>query len=288
MKNISGQNAIEYSIPTIIIGSIIGLAVVNFLTDGNIINYIAASLDISSKTGTEAVLSPYDNKHRVMPGEFSGSQGDPKIDCIGDNCTIDMGDYIINNIPPDFQNFIQQNGLSEGTKKLSDLLYLLQQTANVDPATKQLIMNLYDNSQNIADTQKALEKKTQNLTDSTYVGPMDPDFQSLALQLDTGTDKTNFVQALADINTALGGSVDQDDINTLAMINLISTELLALNNSLYQQANLTVGAGSIDYNNPDFQAILNPPYTFHDPVLDLDAGIICNTGDGTEPGITCP
>lgn len=288
MRKISGQSTIEYVVPTIIIGSIIGVAAYNFLTSGNILDFIGASIDWESRSGTEAVMSPYDNKHRLMPGELSGSQGDPKINCEVDNCSVDMGDYIINNVPVDFQDYVQLNKLSDGTKKLSDLLYLLAQTANVDPATKQTMLNLYDKSQNIIDTQLALEEKTQDLIDASYTGPMDPDFENLALELNSGLDKTDFTTLLADLNSALGASVDQDDINTLAMINLLSTELLALNDSMYQQADLTISSGTIDYTNPDFVALKNPPYSFHDPVLDLDKAIVCNTGDGSETGYTCP
>lgn len=63
----------------------------------------------------------------AVAGSLGGTPSAPAKECIGGNCTVDFGDYILEGIPENYSEYVEANGNSGGTDKLASLAAMLAQ-----------------------------------------------------------------------------------------------------------------------------------------------------------------
>lgn len=136
MRKFSGSALVDYAIPTLLIGIVAGLGFTYMHSNGLITNFMAASSNMKID-GSKAIVgnNPLSTSTTTSTTTSSTATPDsPVIVCVAGTCTIDFGDFKLNDVPEDFASYIASNGSSVGTDKLMELLEQLAIQLN-DPAT---------------------------------------------------------------------------------------------------------------------------------------------------------
>ena len=149
MRRIIGSALIDYLIPTAIVGVVLGLGLYGLHESGVLKKFIAASLNIDisdegkgvmgenvAKTTTSVIpatsLPTGTDIDKLVAGDLKGTPEKPVKMCNGNDCVLDFGSAILKHIPEDFGAYVQTNGTSGGTEKLSALLLQLADQVDDD------------------------------------------------------------------------------------------------------------------------------------------------------------
>lgn len=86
--------------------------------------YLAGQTDLSTQMEANANIASNNVPSTPTPkaGSLGGTPTNPKEDCVNGSCTVDYGDFILNGIPEDFQEFTEAQGTSGGTDKLAAII----------------------------------------------------------------------------------------------------------------------------------------------------------------------
>lgn len=164
MRKFKGSALVEYILPTVLIGLVVGLGLYYTTSNGNISNFFSSTSSSKidpatqkmtlneNKTDTELILNP-------SKGSLGGTPETPVKQCSEGVCNIDFGTYILSGIPEDFNEFIVASGVSGGTDKIQELMKQIatQLEGTEDDALAEDIMKLANMGHNIALIQKSIE-----------------------------------------------------------------------------------------------------------------------------------
>lgn len=251
-------------------------------------NFNSAMEDTNAKMESNSgQTSPTPSLKNITPGTLGGSSAAPKIQCSGNDCVIDFGDYVIEGIPGNFSEFIQSSGTSGGTHLLATVLEEIAQKAPVDEETKNLIQQLANNGHGIAYNEEYMHNQISQLIAENGNNSTSYDIASI-LDLNEETNMLDFHTVLEQLNTSLGTNADPNYQNTLIMINALSDNILnlasnALSNS---SAIFRVADANGALTEEDTQKYLQ---AIHDGsvVTDMDSSVICGMGNGADNGYNC-
>jgi hypothetical protein len=131
MKKYSGSGLVDYIIPIAVIAIVIGAGVFLLIKDHQMLHFLSASSDMELENDkTKGII----NKNPPPPpminapkGSLGGTPENPVVQCHEGLCSIDFGDYILNGIPENFNDYVLASGASGGTDKISQILYSLAQ-----------------------------------------------------------------------------------------------------------------------------------------------------------------
>lgn len=171
IKN-KGSNLIEYAIPLALIAIVVGLGLHSFISSGAIKNYLINSssntMTFKDKNST-STAAPKDTAAlpiNLSGGSLGGTLENPVKQCDSDSCTIDYGEYILNNIPIDYGGFVESHGISGGTDLLASLVEQiatqLEDKGDLDGAKD--FRDLANLSHFVADMQQTLEEAIATCT----------------------------------------------------------------------------------------------------------------------------
>jgi Flp pilus assembly pilin Flp len=161
-----GQNISEMVIILVLIG-IVGILALTVL-GGNIKTmFSGAKSGLDSYNAESPILKAagYNNSGNtialdVKAGDYGGTPDNPVQKCDGDNCNIDFGTFTLNNVPEDFNKYIESAGSAGGTDKLVALMKQiaaqLEATGNFEDAER--IKRLASLGHNIALTERVTEQ----------------------------------------------------------------------------------------------------------------------------------
>lgn len=154
----NGQNLSEFGILLLILAvvAVIGLT----LLGQNVFKMF--------RTTTAKTLN-YDpigmgNISEVPAGTLGGTPDKPVKQCNGKICIIDFGNFILNGMPADFNEFVETGGSSGGTDTLSNLIdQIAQQLEKSGKPDESLeFKKLANIGHNLAAIQKEIEKEIKN------------------------------------------------------------------------------------------------------------------------------
>lgn len=219
----------------------------------------------------------------IEAGSLGGTPSNPIMNCTGNFCSIDYGNYVLNGIPEDFNNYIESSGASGGVDLLAGMLdQILANSTFEDPQTQSMLENLANSGHNIAEVMGRLETTAEN-----------------GFTCNDGT--SNCVDE--DLDLILSSKKDSTATTIGSFINL--QEQLAYNqdyknNPDYESIKKIVGlmVGEITQINEDFTFVYDHRDSIEDPQarldeynaanrVDLDSAIICATGNGEDNGVQC-
>lgn len=289
MSRSKGSGLIDYAIPTAIVGLVVGLGLYNFISGGSLLKFLTASGNMTqgSSSSTWVVNPSSTSANTPAPGDLGGSQNDPQIRCQNNLCTIDFGDYILTGIPENFRDYFESSASSGGTDLLADLLKQIADNANVDEATKKLLQDLANNGHGLAGIERDLETFSRNCASTAGYGSACVSSIDLFIQqseaINNGSEKGNFNTILGQINQSLQNSTDPEDINTLAVVNILSQEILNITQEINTSCD-NIDPNNLQSNLSNLNAIILPDGSNRS---DLNSVIICHTGDGQDPGYQC-
>ncbi|MGD9581889.1 MAG: hypothetical protein AB7V50_10990 [Vampirovibrionia bacterium] len=172
-KNI-GSALVDYMVPTAVIGLVLGMGLYYLVSEDKILNFSAASAKMDIKAGDQMAIvgnkvSTNDMWDNFSAGSFDGTEENPVSNCQSGTCIIDYGDFILNGIPEDFNEYVQANGTSGGTDKLVSILNQmadqLEQKGKTSEADE--LRDLANLGAFIADTQENAENDANTCKNTT-------------------------------------------------------------------------------------------------------------------------
>lgn len=126
MRKIKGADLAEYAIPLALVAIVAGLGLFYISSNGSILNFASKSSNMEVDTGAQKGIINSNKQASLIlnpaPGSLNGTLDDPKTQCNNGVCVIDYGQYILTNIPQNFNDFIQTSGSSGGVKRMVDNL----------------------------------------------------------------------------------------------------------------------------------------------------------------------
>ncbi|MEW5820076.1 MAG: hypothetical protein AB1782_07770 [Cyanobacteriota bacterium] len=159
-----GSNIVEYVIPLVLIGLVVGLGIYYIFSSGGLQNFYLSSnksrisanntMQIGEKLAEDKLINMQN-----IPGFLGGTPDNPKKQCDGEVCTIDYGTFILEGLPANFNEFVQTAGVSGGTDKLAELLKQIASQVN-SQGNEELandILNLANLGHNISLLQNNVE-----------------------------------------------------------------------------------------------------------------------------------
>ena len=126
MYNNKGSNLIEYVIPLVLIGLVIGIGLYYMFSKSNLTNFVSRSSDMEYDAVTQS--ASLGDKSEIKPllkpnaGDLKGTPDNPVKDCYEGKCTIDYGNIILTGIPEDFHEFVRSAGTSGTSDKIVSLI----------------------------------------------------------------------------------------------------------------------------------------------------------------------
>lgn len=217
----------------------------------------------------------------LKAGQLGGTPSSPAADCVNGVCSVDFGEYALNNLPENFKEFVDTTGYSGGTIILANRIQeLAEQTADI-PEFKNIdfLFQLAQTGHALATTEQGLEASAlESLEDPSKVKNT---FVAQATKLTGGQDRAKFDNLLTLINQQFPSPLSSEDQSLINLINYLGGQITSLADQLG-----TTGKGLTGNNltSEDINAILYPnaSVTTH-----IDSSIICSTTNGTDSGIDC-
>ncbi|MEW5819623.1 MAG: hypothetical protein AB1782_05480 [Cyanobacteriota bacterium] len=121
-----GSNLVEYVIPLAVIALVVGLGLYYMFSNGSMLNFAAKSSNMDVQNDAQkGIINPLREEDLLLnptAGSLGGTLDSPTGKCIKGNCIIDYGDFILTNIPEDFNDFIQTSGTSGGVQRMANHL----------------------------------------------------------------------------------------------------------------------------------------------------------------------
>lgn len=248
----------------------------NMMADNNEI--IKSNQSSSNDTGSGPIISP---------GELEGSSTDPKIQCEGNGCAIDFGDYVVSGIPSNFSEYIETAGASGGTDYLSTILDEIAENAPVDEETKKLLEALANNGHGIAAIERSFNNEITDLISRGEFDQSEVDLDS-PIDLSEGPNLMDFESILQTLNDNIGSNTNPDYQNTLTMVNILANDILSTASSVQSKtATMLLDADrNLTISEEDAQEYED---FIHDGsnATDIDSAFICGFGNGEDNGYEC-
>lgn len=123
MNKIKGSGLVDYILPTVIVGLILGLGIYEFTKSNYLKKYLIASGNMKVTKDKKGLIVGLKN---LKGGVYGGTPDAPVKKCdFGGTCVIDYGDFVIEGIPENFDNFIEATGTSGGIDKAAALFELI-------------------------------------------------------------------------------------------------------------------------------------------------------------------
>ncbi len=219
----------------------------------------------------------------LKAGDLGGTPDNPQVKCVNGVCSVDFGDYVFNNLPKNFKDFVESSGFSGGTKILASMLEEIANQAEPlgDPGAIDLIKQLANQGHIIADFEKQLElAATDALNDpeanikSSFVVP--------SKMLINGQYRNNFEKTYSEILERYQSLPDKENHTSLyTLIMILSDEIL-----LYADLMAALGEEikNKKFTEEELQKIIHPQAS---TITHLDSAIICATGEGEDSGYSC-
>ncbi|MEW5820084.1 MAG: hypothetical protein AB1782_07810 [Cyanobacteriota bacterium] len=223
-----------------------------------------------------------DNNIEIAAGDLSGTPENPQIKCLDGYCSIDFGEYVFNNIPQNFKEFVETSSFSGGTSTLASMLdELIPATELIsDIETANLVSQLANQGHILASFEKELENNAIELLKDSNLNPNDQ-FIVPANSLLNGKYRTNFNKTLDLINTSFSYPLSDDEVKLLNIINFLSTEILNLAD---QMGGLGKDVKGNKFTTENLNAILHPDAS---NITNFDSTIICISGNNIDNGTSC-
>lgn len=295
-NNHSGSSIIEYIIPLALVGVVVGLGMFYLFSSGGLNNFFKSSMNASDnnntfvldKNSSETPLVSETNRKTSSGNNPGGSINDPNAHCNGSECTIDFGDYVISGIPANFSEYVESAATSGGTDKLASLLKELANNANIDVATRNLILDLANKGHSMARLEECLEEKVAAADPNTF--SPDKEFNLLSNSLTTGQVYKDFNSLFNQIKNSLSASPTEQNTTTLAVVDILASEIMSLANNMKDNTDkfTTITGENTDTLNDKIIDVLNnitsPNYS---GITDLDSALICASGHGKDAGLNC-
>lgn len=135
MRFKNGSALVDYVIPTAVIGAVVGFGLYSLASSGTMSRFLATSLDLNINPKTGAAQISGFNNNSITAGSLGGSPDNPVTKCIANNCSIDFGDFVLNNVPDNFASTVETNGNAGGTEELLSMLEQFVMQMEADPDT---------------------------------------------------------------------------------------------------------------------------------------------------------
>lgn len=282
MRYYRGNSLAQYGI---IIGLIaIGLVPVfifmgNQILDNfsNFTNMFIENNEVIANNPTTKNLA--DTKNTVKP-----TPENPQVNCVGSDCAIDFGDYVLKGIPADFSTYVNTTGASGGTEQLATVLTEVAENANLDQTTKDLITELANSGHMLASAQNSVESIAKNdVPLSAWVSGM-----YSQIQKGNGGPYDQFLAKKAAVETLLEGASSTDQKNIKEIINILSLEVTSLNEEFITKCDSVSSLASSGAYETGVTLIKDVAGLDRiSTTTDLDSAIICKTGSGEDKDNTC-
>jgi hypothetical protein len=168
-KDKKGSAIVEYVIPAAVIGMAVGICMYMIFYGGELKSFIAASGNMSlSESGEKASIGPETQDLsipvNVSGGSLGGTPDKPVKQCDENGCVIDFGTFTLQNLPENFNEFVQTSGGSGASDLISDLLMQLASHLESEnqPAEANLLKQMATTGHNMA----AIEREFETLINS--------------------------------------------------------------------------------------------------------------------------
>ena len=248
------------------------------------------SSNSSSSTGTSTASSTTSNTtssnttSSVSAGQLGGTPEKPVSNCVNNSCTIDYGEFILNGVPANLDEYMQSAGASGVTEALAAVLdQLIAQSPEINSSLDiNLLKQLAERGHSFANLENNMEEYAQKYLDDPTNITVSSQFISNSTILAQGSDRIFFESILDQINNQLDGSTDQADKNMKEIVNLLTAEIITLADYMTDKGN-NVGV-ALAVNDDVVADLLKPKASLK---TDFDSAIICLTGDGTDTGTKC-
>lgn len=238
----------------------------------------------SSPPSSPPTNSPEDPPANIV-GPLGGTPSVPVKNCTGSTCTIDFGTFVLNGIKDNYPDFVETAGTAAGS---SELIALLEQLAD-DPALpadlSRMIKELANRGHSLASNQLSVEVMLDGVSGSDYSTWARDGYRSIE-------NNTAFADQYNLVMQALSNSGDVDMQNVSAIVDILSSEIIQMNDNLTAKctlidsivSDLRLGNGTTYNLDNEVYGSLHPATS---TITDVDSAIICETGDGTDPGGQC-
>lgn len=249
----------------------------NFEQYNTSINDINKEIDKNIVQKEEMIL-----KGTVQPGQLEGTIEEPVAECIESICSIDFGEYVFNNIPENFKEFVETSGFSGGTQILADLLDdIAEESITLTDSNKtNLIIQLAQQGHILADYEEQLELNTTNLINDPTLNIKNT-FITPSKKITEGQYRINFDKTLTDINELFKEPLTPEEEQLLKIINLLGIEITNLADNMGEMASNIKGN---NFTQEELEAILFPKAS---TLTDLDSAILCINGSGKDVNNIC-
>lgn len=158
-----GSNLIEYIIPVALIGIVVGMGLYFSIKEGYIKNFFVATANMEVEQG-KATINKNEPPPPLLlvnphPGCYDGTPEKPVHQCANNSCVIDFGNFLMTDIPSDFNKFIETSGSAAGSDLISNILNQIGNNLEDEGLKEQSesIKKLASLGHNIATIQKELE-----------------------------------------------------------------------------------------------------------------------------------
>lgn len=317
-----GSGLIDYVVPTLLIGVVVGAGIValvnnnlllNFITNSGNAKYNKGKLSMSSQGTPDAatktmILAPKPKvvtTTSISAGQLKGTQENPVSKCSGNTCSIDYGSYVLNGLPEDFEGYVGSSGTSGGTEKLVAIIdQLIEEASKSDiDMDLALLKQLSNQGHSLAIKQKNGEDYALTIGNAKSDN-ISNELAWLSASASRASEVSQqMMQSLEQINQKYSNPANQAQANILNTVNVLGKDILekneqytaaalstyALRNdpSVITKSDDAVGSqyikdGTALANN--LEAILVPQYS---EKTNVKSTIICATGKYSDDGKSC-
>jgi hypothetical protein len=219
---------------------------------------------------------------KVMPGQLGGTYKKPVVKCIENNCAVDFGDFVFNNIPKNYKEFVESSGYSGGTAILASVMEEISNQAAyiADAESLDLIKQLAMTGHQLADIERSVEEAARETIDSGD-SKVKNKFIMPSQQLSNGQDRTLFEKTLNNLNEQLDSINDPERAVIKELVNVLAFEIIHYAD---ETAEMTNTLSNNKYTIEELEAIIASNAS---TITHLDSTIICISGDNVDSGEMC-
>ena len=135
MNKYRGSTLVDYMIPTAVVGLVLGMTIFSMANNGKLLSFLSASADMNVDIQASQGVTG-ERTDPINGGEFEGSITSPVKNCSFNYCSIDFGTFALNNLPSDFNDYVETTGAAGGTQRiygaLDDLAEQMEGTLTSD------------------------------------------------------------------------------------------------------------------------------------------------------------
>lgn len=158
MKINTGSALVDYLLPTMIVGLVLGLGLYGFTNEQYLKKFLIASGNMEKSTDkTQLIVG---GRH-LKGGSLGGTPSNPVTKCdFAGTCDIDYGDFILEGVPVNFGEYIEINGSAGSSEIILSLLEsMAEQIKESDPPSYSKLKTMANLGHIMGDIQKTTEAK---------------------------------------------------------------------------------------------------------------------------------